>query len=236
MCAIKKIRSLSVVFPCYNDSMTIGNLIETADKAAKTVAEKHEIIVVNDGSTDTSPKILADLQKKYPYLEVITHARNMGYGATIWDGLKAAKNEYIFYTDGDAQYDPSEMTKLVEELGEHTVLVNGYKTTRHDAFYRKFIGTSYNLFVKLLFNVKLRDVDCDFRLIKKEMLDKIEVTEHGGTMCLEMVKRMEKLGGEIREVPVSHYERKYGKSQFFKIKNLLRVFVDIPKLFFMLGR
>ena len=73
-------------------------------------------------------------------------------------------------------------------------------------------------------------------LLPEEMLDKIEVTEHGGTMCLEMVKRMEKLGGEIREVPVSHYERKYGKSQFFKIKNLLRVFVDIPKLFFMLGR
>ncbi len=233
---MKKFKSLSVVFPCYNDSMTIGELIEKADMAAKEIAEKHEIIVVNDGSTDSSAVVLMILQKKYPSLNVLTHARNMGYGATIWHGLKTAQYDYVFYTDGDAQYDPSEMTRLAQKVGPKTMLVNGYKTTRHDALYRIVIGKTYNMFIRLLFNIKLKDVDCDFRLFRKDALDRINVTEHGGTMCLEMVKRIEKLGGEILEVPVSHYERRYGKSQFFKLKNILRVFVDIPKLLLMLGR
>lgn len=231
-----KLKSLSVMFPCYNDSMTITELLEKADRAAKQVSDKHELIVVNDGSTDNSARILADLQKKYPYLTVVTHAKNMGYGATIWHGLKTAQYDYVFYTDGDAQYDPSELVKLAEKVGPKTMLVNGYKMYRNDSFYRILIGKMYNLFVKVVFNIKLRDVDCDFRLFKKEALDSIVVTEHGGTMCLEMVKRMEKLGEEILEVPVHHYNRKYGKSQFFKIKNLLKVFIDVPKLLIMLGR
>ncbi len=224
------------MFPCYNDSMTIGSLLEKADNAASQISDKHEMIVVNDGSTDDSAQVLADLQKKYPYLIILTHAGNMGYGATIWHGLKAANCDYVFYTDGDAQYDPTEMISLAEKVGPNTMLVNGYKKERHDALYRIIIGKTYNMFIRLLFNIKLKDVDCDFRLFRKDALDKIQVTEHGGTMCLEMVKRIEKLGGEILEVPVSHYERKYGKSQFFKLKNILTVFVDIPKLLFMLGR
>jgi len=234
--AMKRLKSLSVVFPCYNDSKTISDLIRTADRVGRSVADKLEIIVVNDGSTDNSPQVLADIQKKIPVLMVISHAKNMGYGATIWHGLKSAGNDYVFYTDGDGQYDPAELVKLVEKLGPNTMLVNGYKTNRQDALYRIMIGKLYNFFVKTVFNIKLKDVDCDFRLFRKDALDKLDIKEHGGTMCLEMVKKIEKLGGEILEVPVSHYPRKYGKSQFFKIRNLLRVFVDIPKLFLMLGR
>lgn len=233
---MNKINSLSIIFPCYNDARTIGNLIAIADKIAKKITDKHEIIVVNDGSSDSSPNILSDLQNKYLYLTVVTHEKNMGYGATIWHGLKIANYDYIFYTDGDGQYDPSELLRLAGNLGENTILINGYKSKRQDAFYRVLIGNIYKSFIKLLFNIKLRDVDCDFRLIKKDVLDKIDVKERGGTMCLELVKKLERLGGEIKEVPVSHYARKYGRSQFFKLKNLLIVFIDIPKLFFTLGR
>lgn len=224
------------MFPCYNDSKTIGDLVRTADRVGRGVADKLEMIVVNDGSTDGSPQVLLGLQKEFPVLRVISHEKNMGYGATIWDGLKSAKCEYVFYTDGDGQYDPAELVKLVDKLGPDTMLVNGYKMNRKDALYRIIIGKTYNLFVKTVFNIKLKDVDCDFRLFKKSALDRIDVKERGGTMCLEMVKRIEKLGGKVEEVPVSHHERKYGKSQFFKIRNILRVFVDIPKLLIMLGR
>lgn len=233
---MKQLKSLSIVFPCYNDSLTIADLVARADKAAEGVSEKREIVVVNDGSSDDSAKVLAGLQKKYSHLTVVTHAENMGYGATIWHGLKTARYDYVFYTDGDGQYDPSELTRLVNMVGPNTLLVNGYKVQRNDALYRIVIGRLYNLFVKVVFNIKLKDVDCDFRLIRKDALDRIEVKERGGTMCLEMVKRIEKLRGEILEVPVSHFPRKYGKSQFFRIKNLLTVFVDLPKLFFILGR
>jgi len=224
------------MFPCYNDSRTIGDLISTADRVGRSVANKLEIIVVNDGSTDNSSQVLIGLQKEFPILTVISHGKNMGYGATIWHGLKSAICDYVFYTDGDGQYDPAELEKLVEKLGPDTILVNGYKTSRNDSIVRVVVGNLYNFFVKAVFNIKLKDVDCDFRLFRKDALDRIDVKEHGGTMCLEMVKKIERLGGEIREVAVSHYPRKYGKSQFFKLKNLLTVFVDVPKLFLMLNR
>lgn len=227
---VRKLSSISAFFPCYNDGGTIGKMVEAAQGALEMLADDYEIIVVNDGSTDHSAQVLAELSQRMPCLKVITHPKNQGYGAALRSGFAAATKEFIFYTDGDAQYDPREMPLLVQEMEDGVDLVNGYKIARHDPFYRLITGWVYGRITGLLFHLLVRDVNCDFRLMRASVLKSIKLELDGGAICVELVKKMERAGRGIRQVPVHHYARIYGHSQFLHPLRVARLLPELGKL------
>jgi glycosyltransferase involved in cell wall biosynthesis len=229
-----KAAGLSVFFPAYNDSGTIASLVISAIRTAQRLTPDFEVIVVNDGSVDQTAEILDDLAAKYPEVRVIHHERNRGYGGALRTGISSATRERIFYTDGDAQYDPSEMQLLWERFGDDVDLVNGYKISRSDPFHRIVIGRIYHHTVRLLFGLKVRDVDCDFRMMRRTIFEAVHLEKNSGVICLEMMKKVQDAGFRIAEVPVHHYHRAYGKSQFFNFRRLARTAFDVGKLWFAL--
>lgn len=231
----KRISSLSAVFPAYNDAGTIPSMILTALLALRQVTDDYEIIVTNDGSSDHTAAVLNEMLAVYPKeLRVIHHPVNRGYGATLRTNFGAATKEWVFYTDGDAQYNPLELVSLVNALREDVDVVNGYKISRNDPFIRKVIGRMYHHMVKIAFGFKLKDVDCDFRLIRRSIFDEINLESKTGSICLEMVKKFQDAGYVFAEVPVSHYHRQYGKSQFFNFVRIWNTGVHLIQLWWKL--
>jgi glycosyltransferase involved in cell wall biosynthesis len=226
--------SISAVFPAYNDGGTIASMVTTALIALRQVSNDYEIVVVNDGSTDYTVRVLEELESRLPELRVIHHPSNRGYGAALRTGFCAAQKEWIFYTDGDSQYNPLELTELVGEIQKGAKVVNGYKLSRHDSILRIIIGRTYHYFVRFLFDIHVRDVDCDFRLIPRKVLNEIELESASGAICLELVKKIEDAGYIFAEVPVHHYSRKYGTSQFFVPWRIIRTFYQLAGLYWKL--
>ncbi len=218
----RKLPSLSIFFPAYNDGGTIPSMVLTAQIAARALTDDYEIIVVNDGSQDHTALVLAELEQQVPQLRVIHHPQNRGYGAALRTGFASATKEWIFYTDGDAQYNPLELPVLVDALREGVDVVNGYKISRNDPLIRIILGHIYNLGVKIAFGLRLKDVDCDYRLMRRTIFDAIQLGSDTGSICVEMIKKIQDAGFVFAEVPVSHYHRQYGLSQFFNWRRLLR--------------
>ncbi len=225
---------LSLFFPAYNDSGTIASMVVSALLAARALTPDHEVIVVNDGSRDNTPQILDELARMYPQVRIVHHVKNRGYGGALRSGFAAATKEYVFYTDGDAQYDPSEVALLWQRLGPDVDLVNGYKISRSDPLHRIVIGRLYHHTVKLLFGLRVRDVDCDFRLMRRSIFDRVTLTKDSGVICLEMMKKITDAGFRIAEVPVHHFHRAYGKSQFFNFPRIFRTGIDVLQLWYEL--
>ncbi|MFH1491148.1 MAG: glycosyltransferase family 2 protein [Pseudomonadota bacterium] len=231
---MRKLDSISAFFPAYNDAATISSMVIATLLTLPKVTDDYEVIVVNDGSPDHSGEMLEELARVYSQVRVITHAKNMGYGGALRSGFAAAGKNWIFYTDGDAQYDPRELTRLVDMVTEDTDVVNGYKIARSDPLHRILIGKLYHHIVRVLFGFKLRDVDCDYRLMRREILDHVDLTSTSGTICLEMVKKIQDLGYRFKEVPVHHFHRAHGKSQFFNFRRLFRTAVQLVGLWWSL--
>jgi glycosyltransferase involved in cell wall biosynthesis len=224
-----------VFFPAYNDAPSLPSLIAKTFAVLEQQVEDFEVIVVNDGSRDATASVLGQLQARHgERLRVITHARNRGYGAALRSGFEAARKELVFYTDGDGQYDIGELPALLARLGPRTGFVNGYKLERHDPWHRVWIGKLYNSFARFLFGVEIRDIDCDYRLVRKSLLDQISLECTSGTVCVELVRKLEMTGWECAEVGVHHYPRLYGRSQFFRVRSLLTTFWQLARLYMTL--
>jgi hypothetical protein len=234
-----KLNSVSAVFPAYNDAGTIPSMVIMVLKALPQVTDDYEVVVVNDGSQDYTGEVLAELAGVYPRLRVITHPRNRGYGATLRTGFGQASKEWIFYTDGDAQYDPHELVLLAQARRDDTDIVNGYKISRSDPLHRVIIGRLYHYFVKVVFGLPLRDTDCDFRLFRRSLVAAPEsggvtLESDSGTIALELVKKFHDAGARFVEVPVHHYHRAYGQSQFFNFRRLWRTAIQLSQLWWKL--
>jgi glycosyltransferase involved in cell wall biosynthesis len=225
---------LTVFFPAYNDSGTIASMVVSAVLAAGRLTPDFEVLVINDGSRDATPLIVDELARVYPQVRAIHHQGNRGYGGALRSGFAGATKDWIFYTDGDAQYDPSEMADLWAKRGPGVDMVNGYKISRSDPLHRILIGRLYHHAVKLLFGLKVRDVDCDFRLLRRAIFERVTLTTSSGVICLEMMKKIQDAGFSIAEAPVHHYHRAYGKSQFFNFRRVARTAVDVLKLWWAL--
>jgi len=228
------VSSISAVFPAYNDGGTIASMVTAALLALRQVTDDYEIIVTNDGSRDYTGQVLDELTVRYPELRVIHHPANQGYGAALKTGFAAATKDWVFYTDGDAQYNPLELVDLARALRPGVDAVNGYKLARNDSLLRIVIGKAYHHLVALMFGIRIRDVDCDFRLIPRKVLTEIELESVSGAICLELVKKIQDLGYVFAEVPVHHYSRKYGTSQFFSPWRILRTFRQLGGLYWKL--
>ena len=226
---------LSIFFPAYNDAGTIASLVIRSVQVASTLTGNYEVIVVNDGSKDDTPRILDELSRVYPgHVRIVHHEKNRGYGGALRSGFAAATKEFIFYTDGDAQYDPAEMTELWGKMTDEVDWVNGWKISRADPLHRIIIGRVYHHMVKILFGLKVRDVDCDFRLMRRKIFDVVRLEKDSGVICLEMMKKFQDAGFRVAETPVHHFHRAYGKSQFFNFPRIYRTAVDVMKLWFAL--
>jgi glycosyltransferase involved in cell wall biosynthesis len=226
----RKLSGISAVFPTLDDGGTIGSMVLAARAALEQSAETYEIIVVENGSRDYTAAVLAELARRMPELRVARHSHPLGYGGAVRAGFALAAKEWIFYTDGDAQYNPLELTRLVAAAADGVDVVNGYKTIRRDTWYRILLGRLYHSTVRRLFGFRLRDVDCDFRLIRRTALQKITLDSTSGIFALEMVKRLQDAGCSFVEIPVSHYPRRYGRSQFFRLGSLVDTVRELAAL------
>jgi glycosyltransferase involved in cell wall biosynthesis len=223
--------SLSVFFPAYNDAPSLPGLLAKTFAALEAHVVDYEVIVVNDGSYDDTAAVLEQLRGRYgPRLRVVTHPQNRGYGGALRSGFEAATKEFVFYTDGDSQYDIGELPRLLELVGPDTGLVNGYKLERHDPAHRIWIGKAYNFCARLLFRIRIRDIDCDYRLIRRTLLERIHLTSTSGTICVELVRKLEMTGCGVVETGVHHYPRLYGKSQFFRLPSLATTLYELVRL------
>jgi glycosyltransferase involved in cell wall biosynthesis len=227
-------RSISVFFPAYNDAGTIASMVISAVMTLRELTDDFEVIVVNDGSADYTPQVLDELARTYKEVRVIHHEQNRGYGGALRTGFGSATKELVFYTDGDAQYDARELKVLYPALVEGVDMVNGYKISRSDPWYRTLIGRIYHWTVKLSFGLRVRDVDCDFRLMRRAIFDRVHLESNSGVICVEMMKKIQDAGFVIAEAPVHHYHRVYGRSQFFNFGRIFRVGRDLSRLWLQL--
>jgi len=222
--------SISAFFPCYNDEKTIGRLVVEAERQLRQLTDDYEIVVVNDGSRDNSASVLQALTAKVPCLRVITHEKNGGYGAALRSGFRNATKDLVFYTDGDGQYDVGELPILLMLLTDDTDFVNGMKMTRQDPAYRVFVGNLHRFVTRWAFWLPIDDVDCDMRLIRRSILEKIDLQSNSGSICVELVKHAQRAGAQFRQVSVHHYRREFGESQFFTPGRILRTYVDLARM------
>ncbi len=223
--------SLSVFFPAYNDAPSLPKLLAKTFEVLELHVADYEVIVVNDASYDDTAAVLEQLRGQYgPRLRVVTHPQNRGYGGALRSGFEAATKEFVFYTDGDSQYDVDELPRLLDLVGPDTGLVNGFKLERHDPAHRIWIGKTYNFCARLLFRIRIRDIDCDYRLIRRSLLQRISLTSTSGTICVELVRKLEMTGCEVVETGVRHYPRLYGKSQFFRLRSLATTLYELVRL------
>ena len=213
---------ISAMFPCYNDAETIGGLIDDVHTALVPLVDDVEVIVVNDGSADNSRAVLDGLAASRPWLHVIHHEVNRGYGGALISGFSAARHEWIFYTDGDAQYDAREAALLVPLATDEIDIVQGFKLGRGDPLHRKVIGRVYHHVVKVLFQLPGRDTDCDFRLFRRRLIVDKPLESTSGVIWVEMMRSFLEQQARFVEAPVHHYARPSGKSQFFRIPALAR--------------
>ncbi len=257
--------SISVFFPFLNDWGTVGSLVALAASTVSKLTDDWEIIIVNDGSdaknrealesivdvinSQNSIRQLAD--KTQNNIKIITHEKNRGYGGALRSGFAACRKDLIFYTDCDGQYDPRELVSLYRvmekgnkgskrgkgKMGRKNIIgmVNGYKIKRHDPWYRTVAGRIYHHFVKFAFSLPIRDTDCDFRLIRKKVFNQVKLFENTGTICVELVKKIDHFGYKIAEVPVHHFWRTSGKSQFFNFNRLFQTAINLGKLWWKLN-
>ncbi len=227
--------SISAFFPAYNDAGTISSMVITVLLTLRELTDDYEVIVVNDGSHDHTAAVLDELARVYPReVRIIHHPQNRGYGGALRTGFYSAAKEWIFYTDGDAQYDPRELKNLAALVNDDVDFINGWKIERNDPLHRIVIGRLYQAIIKAAFGLRLRDVDCDFRLMRREVFESVQLEANSGVICVELMKKTQDAGFRLTETPVHHFHRAYGKSQFFRFRRLAQVARDLTKLWYRL--
>jgi glycosyltransferase involved in cell wall biosynthesis len=218
--------SITVFFPAYNDEGSIALMVERALALLPRFTDDYEVIVVNDGSSDGTAEILNALERAQPHVRVIHHPKNRGYGGALRTGFLNATKDLVFYTDGDGQYDVNELARLIPLLTAEVDVVNGYKRKRSDSRRRIVLGALYKRLARLLFRLPIRDVDCDFRLMRRGAIQSIELLSTSGVVCTEIIYKLHRAGYRFRETPVHHYPRLHGASQFFTLRRVAKTAFD----------
>lgn len=224
--------SISVFFPCYNEQDNVERTVEQALAVLKKLNADFEVIIVDDGSSDATGQIADEISSRDSRVKVVHHPANLGYGAALQSGFKAATKELVFYTDVDGQFDINEMPPLLP-LTEQYDIVSCYRLNRQDSFIRKINGWCWTKLVCLLFGMKIRDVDCAFKLYKRKIFDspgRIELSSTGALIDTEILARAIRKGYSITQKGVHHYPRTAGAQTGANLKVILRAFKELFKL------
>jgi glycosyltransferase involved in cell wall biosynthesis len=229
----KLIKEISVFFPAYNLETKIEKTVKEAFIVIPKLAGKYEIMVVNDGSNDKTGNVLSSLKSKYKKLKVITHKVNRGYGGALKSGFYNSKYSWIAFTDADGQFDISELPKLIKKQKQTKAdIIAGYYYKRAVPWWRKLNTWLWQLVVRMLFGLKVRDIDCGFKLINKKVVDTIPKleSERGAFISSEFLIKAQKYGFKIVETGVHHYPRTEGKGTGANLDVIIKSFVDLFKL------
>lgn len=221
--------SVSVFFPCYNEEENIGPTVEKACAVLEKLAADYELIIVNDGSRDDTARIAEKIAAENPAVRVVHHATNLGYGAALQSGFKAATKNLVFYTDGDGQFDFAEMPPLLDLMQQYDI-VSCYRLNRRDSIIRKFNGWCWTKLVCLLFGLRIRDIDCAFKLYKREIFDGMQLSSTGALIDAEILARAVRKGCTITQRGVHHLPRTAGKQTGADFRVILRAFRELFKL------
>ena len=221
--------SISVFFPCHNEEGNVERLVRQGLEVLSAVSDDYEVIVVNDGSSDRTREIADRLAAEDEHVRAVHHEANRGYGGALQSGFQAASKEWVFYTDGDGQFDLKELPGLLELTDEYDI-VTCYRLDRQDSSLRKVNAWAWGKLVNMMFGMKIRDIDCAFKLYRREIFDHIEMRSEGALIDTEILARAQRGGYRIVQRGVHHYPRVAGEQSGADIKVILRAFGELWKL------
>lgn len=222
--------ALSVVYPAFNEEENVEGTVQKALEALPSLVREFEIIVVDDGSADKTGEIIDRLAAEKENVRAVHHEKNRGYGAALQSGFASAANDLVFFSDSDGQFDIREITRLLEHI-ERYDMVLGYRKNRRDPFHRKLNAWAWNVLVRLLLGVKVKDIDCAFKVYKKKVLDSIEITSNGAMVNTEILGRARQKNFTLKELPVTHYPRLKGEQTGANLKVILKAFRELFRLY-----
>jgi len=229
--------SLSIVIPAYNEEANIVAAVEEVSRVAQTLNVDHEIILVNDGSRDRTGEVArTELAPRIPNFRLVEHFPNRGYGGALKAGFAAAAKELIAFTAADRQFKFDEITLLLDRLTPDTTLVSGWRVKRQDNFIRRMNGRGWNTVVLLLFGRTIHDIDCGFKVFRRDVLNHIHVESNGAMIDTEMLAEMRARGFKMTDVPVTHLPRTAGSPTGANLKVIFRAFRDLFKFRLRLSR
>lgn len=222
--------SLTVFFPMFNEEKNVGPMIESAIEILPRITKKYEVIVVDDGSTDDTRKIAQKYQRKNQNVKIITHKMNLGYGASLRTGFAAARYDWVFFTDGDQQFDMQELFSFVTFSKKYDVII-GYRKNRAEGWMRHFNASLFKLFIDLLFRLHVKDIDCAFKLIKSDVIRAIHLESDGAMINAEFLYKLKKNHISVKQLPVSHYLRQHGDPSGANFNVIVKAMVEFARMY-----
>jgi len=228
-------RSLSLVFPMFDEEKNVGPLLESALALGPRLAPDFELIVVDDGSRDGSAAVVEAIRRRDPRVRLLRHPENRGYGAALRSGLRAARGQLVFFSDADLQFDLREIERLLAHAEDFDI-VAGYRAQRRDPLGRRAIASCWGALVRALFGLRVRDIDCAFKVFRRPVIDAIEVASIGAFVNTEILVRARRAGFRIHEVPVSHHPRVAGRAKGVSPRVVVRAIVELSMLYRELTR
>jgi glycosyltransferase involved in cell wall biosynthesis len=222
-------KSLSVVLPAFNEEANIRAVVEDAYRTVPKIAPIFEIIVVNDGSKDRTGEICDRLVEELSNVRVVHHPQNRGYGAALKSGIKLARHDLIFFTDADGQFDFKEVAGLLEKTDSYDI-VAGYRARRQDPPHRLLFAWGWNILVRLVLGVRIRDIDCAFKVFNRHVFDRVQIQSVGAMVNTEIFAQVSRFGMTVKEVPVSHFPRQHGESTGGNVAVILKAFRELIRI------
>jgi glycosyltransferase involved in cell wall biosynthesis len=221
--------SLSIVLPAFNEEGNIADALKRASEVAERLCDGYEIVVVDDGSRDRTAEIVLQHAAADPRVRLLRHERNLGYGEALRTGFEAAKLDLIFFTDADNQFDLNELERFLA-LIENVDVVAGYRIDRQDPPARRFFAKGWNVLVRILFYVPVRDIDCAFKLFRRSVFDRIDLESIGAMVNTELMVKLARSGASVVEVGVSHHARVAGRQSGANVRVIARAFRELWRM------
>lgn len=226
---LPRLRSLSVVLPAFNEQYNLRATVEAARLILPVVAEKSEIIVVNDGSADATGSIGDTLAAQFSDVRVFHHPGNRGYGAALKSGIIEAKYDWVFFSDSDGQFDFAELSRLLDFAPTHDI-VAGYRRKRNDPPYRALNASGWNLLVRAALGVHVKDIDCAFKLFRRTVFERVRIESVGAMVNTEILAQAFHFHMRIKEVEVTHHPRRLGQPTGAKLRVILKAFRELFRM------
>lgn len=230
MSSASRLAGISVFLPSHNEEANVERVVRGFLAELPRVADDYEVIVVNDGSTDKTGAIADRLASEDSHVKVVHHEKNRGYGGAVISGIRAARQPYLVLADGDGQFDPKEVESLAAYVPEYDVVV-GKRIRRADHLMRRINGKAWTMLVRIVLGIGISDIDCGFKLFKREFLDRMELRAHGAMISTELMARVAGRGAKIKEVGVHHLPRLAGEQSGANFKVIARAFKELFTLY-----